>query len=1060
MMKKIFTGLLLTAIGYSLGGAAPADIYINNSPLFVPPQVDATIFLNRSTFDIITTLPYQAQNVQFWTNTGIMSGSPGYRFEYNRDGKLTSGKRGKKGGANSKELQLPSQSFHNDGGVFGSGVISITANSIVNPGRLDSSEIGRILVQATNGTADLSRSGIRAGPATGINVPCDFESFGTNFFPDANIRELYWGAGRNNDLGTNGAPLNLPSLPFANGGNLSLPFPSSPTHQVIQLSANRPFTNFARLPQGSFFGGALCGTNYEAFVHTSLDFSATPPQTVVSIVFAPVKSLLSPDNLDVDVRFTPDFGPAGITFAPVVEFRNIDFDIVNQALVTNYVTFIDTTVSRTNVTLSRAQTTITPAGTIIRPGNTRRPSTHTYIRGRYCSFDFAQPANTIFSPTIFYGPNFLTNTANTIYAASSVYIGVTNTQTFIPTIIGGNLLALGVNTAASDPTNFTGKVEINANDLNLNLTRIKAENFISIKANNLTSNLVAQLDAPFIDLNLQSTNSTLVISNLAPPFVNRLAGQIAAWSSAWNVNVTNDFGQTNNMRFHVLIVDNCLRSEQPVTLNRFSARTPQLVIQDNLLVNAGLSLNAPTICVETNATLALPLGSDWAFTNVQNLLNFTNYGTVNIQGGGYFGAFDVGHLTAPKKVKKKKKKQVPVPPSPLDTFVNHGSLSASALFVRATNAEVTGSPFVPALFNANNGVISVTASRLVLSNATILAGSDAEFRANDLHVSRSFISAGTANNALGQAVRGALVFDATNSFGDGGLLASNLWVVNSGVRVPTYPVVAGDLMGTQIYSTASPFLETPIVWSAEDRGVSPDGFTNNLAVGQLTLDGSLGNLFRFRGSDTNTALYIDYLELLNTATNYNFALGVSPGFTVYIADSNVSPEKLNDQNAGRIRWVSDFAGPRSSTNLLYPNGITYAFNAGLVRSFNRDDDNDGFPNDVDCTPVIPPGEEGNPNLWSGQNCPAVPLTTSVAKSIRMAAPVITISLAPEGREVILTWDAPANSANSVEFTETLDGVWQPLTNFVNGPVDARVTLRDAATASLRVYRVHVDAGKP
>ncbi|HEY0548126.1 MAG TPA: hypothetical protein VGF13_00910, partial [Verrucomicrobiae bacterium] len=75
-------------------------------------------------------------------------------------------------------------------------------------------------------------------------------------------------------------------------------------------------------------------------------------------------------------------------------------------------------------------------------------------------------------------------------------------------------------------------------------------------------------------------------------------------------------------------------------------------------------------------------------------------------------------------------------------------------------------------------------------------------------------------------------------------------------------------------------------------------------------------------------------------------------------------------------------------------------------------------------------------------------------------PVVTISLATDAPEVILSWEAPANSASSVEFTESVGGVWQPLTNFINGPVDARVTLRDAATASLRVYRVRVDAGKP
>ena len=1058
-MKRFLFGLLLLEAGALLGAAAPAAIYINNSPLTTPPQVDATIFLNRSTFDVVTTLPFEAQNVQFWTNTAIMKGSPGFRFEFDKSGKAA-----KKQKADSRNLQVPSSAFYNDGSIIGDTLISIIARTIVNPGRLDGSEVGRITIQATNGTADLSRSGIRIGPATGMNVPCGFPAFGTNFTPDPNIRELYWGAGRNDDLGTNGLPLNLPFLPFANGGNFSLPFPSSPTHQVIQLFGNRPFTNFVRVPQGSFFGGGLCGTNYDAFVHTNLDFSVTPPRTVVSIVFAPVKSLLSPDNLDVDVRFISDFGPAGSTFAPVVEFRNIDFDIVDQALVTNYVTFIDTTASKTNVVLSRPLTTISSAGTIIRPSNTRRPSTHTIIRGRYCGFDFADPANSIFDPTIFFGPNFLTNTANTIYAASSVYVGVTNTQAFTPTITRNGLLALGVNPAATDPTNFNGKVEINANDLNLNLTRIRAENFIGIKANNLTSNLVAQLDAPFVDIDVQSTNSSLVISNLAPPFVNRLAGQIAAYSSAWSVNVTNALGQTSNIRFHVLIVDNCLRSEQPVTLNRFSAHTPQLVIQDNLLVNAGLSLDASSICIESNATLALPLGSAWAFTNVHNLLNFTNRGALSVQGGAYFGTFEVGHVTPVlQKNRRKKKKMLPVLPAPLNNFVSHGSISSAALFVRSTNGEISGRSLFPATINAINGVVSLRTSSLLLSNANIVAGSDAEFHANDLQLAGTFISAGslTTNNGTLVAIRGALVLDATNSFGDTSVASSNFWLVTSGVKISHRPLITGDLMGTHVYSTAGPFWESPIVWAGENRGVTVEGFTNNLALGRLTLDGQKGNLFRFKSATASNALYVDYLELLNDATNYSFAFGVDPDFTIYFADSNIRPEKLDAIGGGRIRWVSSFAGPQSSTNLTYPNGITYTFNAGLVRSQDFDSDNDGIPNAFDCTPIPVPDFD-----TFGPQCPS----PSAIRSVRAAAVAsqdlnLKIAFAPASslkkREVILNWEAPANSANSVEFIESLaGGSWQSLTNFINGPVNARVTVRDAATAPQRVYRVRVDAGNP
>jgi hypothetical protein len=227
-------------------------------------------------------------------------------------------------------------------------------------------------------------------------------------------------------------------------------------------------------------------------------------------------------------------------------------------------------------------------------------------------------------------------------------------------------------------------------------------------------------------------------------------------------------------------------------------------------------------------------------------------------------------------------------------------------------------------------------------------------------------------------------------------------------------------------------------------------------LGRLTLDGAGGNLFRFRSATANNALYVDYLELLNDATNFNFAVGVDAGFTIYFADSNIGPEKIDKGGGGRIRWVRDFAGPQSSTNLVYPNGVTYPFNVGLVQSKDIDSDGDGIVNRDDCTPIIPPGEELNTNLWFGALCPVPDLAQ------RLSTPGIGLGIAhSSGQEIVLSWTAPAGSANTVEFSESLPAAsWQTLTNFINGPVDARVTVKDAVGVPLRVYRVRVDAGKP
>jgi hypothetical protein len=1026
---KLFFATVLIQAGALLAQGAASPIYINNSPLTTPPQVDATIFWNRSTIDIFTSYPYQAQNVQFWTNNGVMNGSPGFIFEYDLDGK-----RARRIRANSRNLQRPATSFFNDGNISGASALLVNARNVTHSGRFDSGEAGLISILATNGTADLSRSSIRAGPATGILSPCDFLPFGTNFFPEVNVTGLYFGAGRNNALGTNGQPLDLTQASaFFNSF-----FPQSPSHEVRVPRST--FTNTVVVPG---FNG--CSGSYDVFVHTNF---STATSMVVNIAFVPTNSLLEISNLSVDVRFAANSGPAGFAFAPVIEFRSVDFDIVDQAFVTNYVTLMDTAASLTNIVLARPFVTGTGSSA------ERRPNNYNLVRGRFCSFDFSDQANSVFDPTLFYGANSQTTTVDTIYGGYSAQVGQTNSQSILttPFFIGGTIFTsqLGANPALSDPTNFTGRVEIKAGKLNVANMRIRAENFVGIKANSLSDNVLAQVDAPFVSFDVQSTNAELVIKDLAPASVNRLSGQISAYSSVWNSRVTNTVsGAVHTMRFHVLIVDNCLRSTTPVTLHRFAVRTPSLIIKDNLLVNSSASIVAKSICVESNATLALPAGADFAFTNVNDLLNFTNNGVVSVSGGGYFGTFDTGHIPAPPRKRKRRK---PTGPTPLDNFINHGTMAAAALFVRSTNTEIGGTTVFPAFYVATQGVVFVSGSTVSLSNVTVAAGGDAEFHANDLLAAGTVITAGITNGS--RSVRGALVLDATNSFGDFERVTTNEWRVTSGVRIPTRPANVGDLMGTHIYSTAGPFWESPIVWAGEDRGPFVEGYVNNLALGRLTLDGAIGNLFHFQSAGVSNAIYVDYLELLNSATNFSFVLGVDEDFTIYFGDSNVPPEKLDDTGGGRVRWVSQFVGPQSGTNITYPNGVTYRFNAGLVRSRDLDSDGDGVVNGEDCTPLPVP------DFDSTQPCPAVP-DGAKSETLTTRNLGLTITTGSRGRGVALSWDAAANSVNAVEFSDAIAGsAWRTLTNFINGPVNARVTVRDAAGGPLRVYRVRVDAGKP
>ncbi len=1072
-MKKLTETILVLAALAGLASAPAATtlvlppispLYINNSPvttLDTPPQIDALGFLNRSVFDVLTSLPFQAQNVLAWTNNALMSGSPGYRFENATDGRRIVGKgRRARIVRNSQLIQLPSSEFVNEGRISATTFLSVSATNIHNPGRLDGGETAHISLNAKYGTADLTRGGIRTGAATGVATPCNSFFVSSNFFPDPAILDVYWGAGRNNGLGTNvsgtiGAAQDLRLL----AGNFSVPFAYSPLHQVLMPSGGRTFTNTVQL---SAFSG--CATGYDAFVHTNYD---TATSMVYNIVFVPTNSILAFSNLDVAVRFAPNFGPAGQSYAPVVEFRSVDFDIVDQRFATNYVTFIDASGSLTNIILARPS-----AGASAVARSTRRPWSYTWIKGRYCGFDSTgifsfgiEDANSSYNPGVFYDQNFQTNAVNTLYAADSVNVGLSASQPATSLITANTL---GLNPSYTDPTNFNGSISIFASNLNLAGTRLRSEQFIGIQADNVVSNTLAQVDAPYLDFNLVTTNAELLISNIAPVVVNRLFGNISAWSSVWNANVTNTSAagsQLHNVRFHVLFLENCLQSQQPVVMNRFSARAPSLVIHDPLSINAGLSIEAAALTIGTNGGLNLPAGSSLAFTNTRHLLNFTNNGFINAPASAYLGDFQSGHVSTnalPAKKKKKKKKVVEPTNNlpPLDHFVNRGTIASSSIFLRATNAETSGRQFFPATLAANGGVVMATADTLVFSDANVTATSDIELHANDLSLRNTLFSAGTATSNT--YIRGALVLNATNSLGDTGEISTNDWFVTSGLRIVRRPAQVGDFLGSRLYSFAGDLIASTIVWAGEDRGVSNAGYQNNLALGRLVLDGTMGNLFRFRSATTNNALYVDYLELKGDAANYNSDFGMDPDFTIYFADSNIDPAKLDQSNGGRLRWVRSYTGLQSSTNIAYPNGTTYVFNAGLARDRDEDSDGDGFLNGDDCTPFIPAGEEGNPALWYGRLCPGVVIPPPpIAQAGGVSASDLGLAIQrSNGGEVVLSWNTPANALSTVEYSDTLGaGGWPTLTNFINGSASARVTVKDAAGASLRVYRVRVDAGK-
>jgi hypothetical protein len=286
-----------------------------------------------------------------------------------------------------------------------------------------------------------------------------------------------------------------------------------------------------------------------------------------------------------------------------------------------------------------------------------------------------------------------------------------------------------------------------------------------------------------------------------------------------------------------------------------------------------------------------------------------------------------------------------------------GSFNLSCETAVLTNGELlTYEPLPPYFTNGYNGNISITADSLTVSNATVAAG-------------------------------GGLIFEVTNSLSDTippfqplapGITNGNLFYSQGGTLVgldmPIKPA-SGDLLGTTIYLlTPPPNKSVKDTWAGLNFGASPNGYSDNEAIGQLILDVTTPNgSMNFTGVATNgttNAIYVDKLELLDYASYANGegnqaipTLNFNTNLVIYYADAVASSSTsggtltdvsylLNNSNKGHLVWVPQYIGYFSSTNIVYSNGTTNTLNIGLVSSPFLDSNGNGIPNNQDPNPLF------------------------------------------------------------------------------------------------------------
>jgi hypothetical protein len=604
---------------------------------------------------------------------------------------------------------------------------------------------------------------------------------------------------------------------------------------------------------------------------------------------------------------------------------------------------------------------------------------------------FAAPTPSGFPTNFMFSAGTVTNT----YSYTSVQFSPTTIATNPPTPYATNYLAI-----------LPGRIEINAtNELNLTSANISGPNYISINApHQFDGSSGAQIYAPYADINLGVTNGFLTLSNLLQSGTERWNGTLQAWSATWLYTDTN--GVTYDYRF--LLVDSQLSPTVPSTVQNMTLHgTNSIVISDDFNIDGTLSADARNLTLTTNGPnantrvgeLNIETPSILWGSSLPNLRNLTNYGIINLENVGVFGA---------------------AAPSEYYSFINSGTISDQGSLIWADNFTSSG------VFSNGLNQFTLQSQTATLTNSLLVAGQDISFNTGSLFATNSTI------------LSGQQLLITAGSVTDNGSPAGNFWSAGGnlgvGLDLPVKP--SGDLLGTTITNIAPDNEFVVNTWPGQDYGATVAGYSNNVAVGQLILDSlptthsPTASRIIFTGTAVSNAMYVDQLVLADAATNLVnqnvSALGGNGGgagdndnVIIYYAraienvGTNVydKSEKLNYKNNGRLRWVPGYAGYFSSTNIVYTNIVgtvtnisTNTVNAALAQSNDIDSDGDGTNNLTDPTPFFVSGE--------------VNFKLTVTNKPPLTA--------------LISWQSIPAATNYVYYKTNLLSVnWQVLTNFVS-----------------------------
>jgi hypothetical protein len=922
--------LILIGIATASGQEAPAQFYINRG-VVTNAQVNARNFINDGTFLVSTfTTPWDSQNTINFTNRGVMSGSMGFRFD------LVEPVFGFRSSA-SNFFNAPGASIvaSDAGGIipFVSGTfvstlfepdvsfLTLNAMNVTNYGDLTVGANG--LMQLFARKMDLS-----GGTLIVEDVNSAISGFGTffidvtetNFFPALGVYDTGWGINSTTNM------------------SVSSIVASANPNVIVTPPFN--ITNFFSGTFSSSCQTFLVLTNAQVWVR---DQRLNLTNRVIQLVAV--------DRVDTNISVFASFypfvfprgNPQGGFLSPLVEFRVAS---------TNFRTFAQETNSFYVFNQLGSQTNYTLLDNLVE--RTFRPAPFVLFRSGSGLGEFGIPADfRILFPDIFDNPIYTNRFVTNQYAVYAAQIESLARR--VP-----SLPDIGV-------TNYPGRVEIKADELLMDSTRIRGEGLISLSSSNLIGGRNSVLDTSRLNMNFSTRSNVLELFDMTPDRVERFGGFLQVFSTIWT-NIYDEVSGTNTnsveVRFELLAINaDDLHTTEPLVahelrLTSTNAGTGRLVYQDNLSVTNLLEINANEVTFARDSRLYLGRGVGLSYTNLVNISTFTNL--------GYIQANELADLRRTET-------------TGYNRFVNHGTIVAYGTDISTDyfensgsiissnyygygfdsgiffNTDCFGRPVTFVFSAATEGAISINANTAKIDAGEFTTIGDIRFLGGTFKFNKHRATSGAR-----------LVFEVRDILTDSGEDADNRWISANGFNLSGFRPT-GDLLGTTIESFAPVHGFADHFWSAQDRGPSVAGFSNNLAIGRLRLAGGDGSTLRFRQGFANSALYVDVMQIDGFQANSlrDFTNGVrinfaGQGINIYYGNvestnANFTAERLNrilgPNSPFNFIWVTNWAGPNSGVDVpLTENGPVRRFNRALRESVNFDSDGDGLPNRFDPFP--------------------------------------------------------------------------------------------------------------